>query len=218
MVGQHIDRDKLRAAIRREGKECIFHMLDAAIELLPQAKLRKLIDGNINPAELYADGRGKQELLEAVQAFHRASLAGEFYRAFAVNSQNFTNTSSGTLAWMADCHRLLDQCVSQAKKKQDPATVRQAFEIIFSLLDRIDAGDDDILFFADEGGSWALGVDWEKVLPAWFEVLSATAEPDEYAQRIDAILKQHYGYGRTKMLAVGKKIATPAQRRGLPKS
>jgi hypothetical protein len=45
------------------------------------------------------------------------------------------------------------------------------------LLDRIDAGDDDILFLADEGGSSALGIDWEKVLPAWFEVLSATANP-----------------------------------------
>jgi len=58
------------------------------------------------------------------------------------------------------------------------------------------AGNDDILFFADEGGSWRWEIDWEKVLPVWFRVLSATADPGEYAQRIDAVLKQHYDHGR----------------------
>src|ERR1035437_6186488 len=137
MIGQHIDRDKLRAAIRREGNECIFGILDVAIDLLPQAKLRKLIVGYLNPAELYADGEGKPELLALVQAFQRASLAGTYYQAFDVNSRNSTETSSATLAWMADCRRLLDLCVIRAKK-EDPATVRQAFELIFDLLDRID--------------------------------------------------------------------------------
>jgi hypothetical protein len=217
MVGQHIDRDKLRAAVRREGNECIFGMLDVAIDILPQAKLRKLIAGYLNPAELCADGEGKQELPAAFQAFHRASLAGTYYQAFEVNSKNSTETSSATLAWMADCRRLHDQCGILAKK-EDPATARQAFELIFDLLDRIDAGNDDILFFADEGGSWALGIDWEKVLPVWFRVLSATADPGEYAQRIDAVLKQHYDHGRTKMLTVAMRVATPAQSRLLHKS
>ena len=94
MVGQHIDRGKLRDAIRREGKECIFGMLDVAIELLPQAKLRKMIAGYLNPAELYIDEVGKQELLAAVQAFHTASLAGKYYQSFNVNSKNFTDKSS----------------------------------------------------------------------------------------------------------------------------
>ena len=46
---------------------------------------------------------------------------------------------------------------------------------IFNLLDQIDQSSHDILFLADEGGSWEVGVDWENVLPAWFKVLSATA-------------------------------------------
>jgi hypothetical protein len=43
MAGQNIDRDKLRAAIRKMGTEYVFLMLDDAITLLPQGKLRKLI-------------------------------------------------------------------------------------------------------------------------------------------------------------------------------
>ena len=35
----NIDRDKLRAAIRRLGPEYVFYMLDDAIDLLPLAKV-----------------------------------------------------------------------------------------------------------------------------------------------------------------------------------
>jgi hypothetical protein len=214
MAGQHIDRDKLRAAIRRMGSEYVFYMLDDAITLLPQAKLRKLIAQYL-PTELRRDCTRKVNLLADVEAFQKASLTGKYYQALAVNSKNCTEKSSGTLAWIADCSRLLERCVAQSKK-EDPATVCQAFEIIFSLLGKIDECTDDILFFADESGSWQVGVDWENVLPAWFRVLSATAGPSEYAQSIATLLKRHYEHGRAKMLAVARRIAQPAQRAALP--
>jgi hypothetical protein len=215
MARQYIGRDKLRAAIRRMGSEYVFYMLDDAITLLPQTKLRRLIAQYLDPAEVRPDGARKENLLAEVKAFEKASLTGEYYQAFAVNSKNYRETSSGTLAWIADCRRLLERCVAQSKK-DDPAMVCQAFEMIFFLLSKIDEGTEDILFFADEGGSWQVGVDWENVLPAWFRVLSATAGPSEYAQRITTLLKRHYGHGRIKMLAVARKTATPAQRQALP--
>jgi hypothetical protein len=58
-------------------------------------------------------------------------------------------------------------------------------------------------------------VDWDKVLPAWFTCLSATAEPDEYAQRVTEIVKERVDYDRDKYLAKARKIATPAQREAL---
>jgi hypothetical protein len=215
MARQYIDRDKLRAAIRRMGSEYVFYMLDDAITLLPQTKLRRMIAQYLNPAELRPEGARRENLLADVKAFEKASLAGKYYQAFAVNSKNCTEKSSGTQAWIVDCRRLLERCVAQSKK-EDPATVCQAFEIIFCLLSKIDEGTDDILFFADEGGSWQVGVDWENVLPAWFRVLSATAGPSEYARRITTLLKRHYGQGRIKMLAVARKTATPEQRQALP--
>jgi hypothetical protein len=84
-------------------------------------------------------------------------------------------------------------------------------------LSRIDACANEILFFADEAGSWEVGVDWESVLPAWFKVLSATVGPAEYARRIATTLKCHYEHGHVKMLAVARRIATPTQRQALPK-
>ena len=61
MAGPHIDRDKLRVAIRRMGSEYVFYMLDDAIALLLQTKLCKLIARYLNP-ELRPDGAGKEDL------------------------------------------------------------------------------------------------------------------------------------------------------------
>ena len=64
-------------------------------------------------------------------------------------------------------------------------------------------------------GSWQVGVDWAKVLPIWFEVLSATAELEDYAARITAMLSYRYSYGRDKMLPIARRTATPEQRKAL---
>jgi hypothetical protein len=212
----NIDRDKLREAIRRLGAEHVFYMLDDAIDLLPPAKLHKIVRKYLDVKRLRQDGEktAKASPCAAVKAFDKASRAGDYYESFGVNSKNFMEKSQGTTAWIAECHRLLHRCVDEAKRG-DQAEVRQAFDIIFGLLDRIDECRDDIIFFADEAGAWQVGVDWEKVLPPWFKVLSATAGPEEYARKVVSHLKHHYHYGSARMLTVARKTATEAQRQAL---
>jgi hypothetical protein len=211
-----IDRDKVRAAIRKLGNEQVFYMLDEAIDLLSPDKLHKIVKKYLDLKQLRPDSKKttKSNLLADVKAFAKKSLAGEYYESFNVNSKNYMEKSKGTTAWIAECCRLLDRCMAQGKKG-DPSEIRQAFDIIFGLLSHIDECHDDVIFFADEGGSWQVGVYWDKVLPPWFKVLSATATPVEYAERITALLKNHYNYGRDKMLAIARKTATPDQRKAL---
>ena len=211
-----IDRDKLRAAIRKLGNEYIFYMLNDAIDLLPPAKLHKIAKKYLDLKGLRPDRERaiERSLLADAEAFKKASLAGQYYESFDVNYKNCTEQSTGTSAWIVECRRLLDQCVVE-EKMSDPTQVRQAFDIVFGLLDHINESLDDVVFFADEGGAWQVGIDWKKVLPPWFRVLAATAVPAEYAERITALLKHHYAHGRDKMLVVARKSATPAQRRAL---
>src|SRR5882672_9220056 len=54
-----------------------------------------------------------------------------------------------------------------------------------------------------------------RMLPVWSKVLSATAEPEEYAERITTLLSCHYSYGRDKMLAIAGRTATGHQRKAL---
>ena len=118
------------------------------------------------------------------------------------NSKNYMEESAGTSAWITEFRRLLDRCVINAKER-NPVEVRQGMDILFGLLDHVDECLDDVMFFADEGGSWQVGVDWEKVLPVWFKVLSATAEPQEYATRIATVLSSHYSHGRDRTALEG---------------
>jgi hypothetical protein len=213
-----IDRDKLRAEVRKLGNEFVFFMLDDAIEVLPPARLHQIAKKYLDLKRLRPDAEKATNpgLLADVELFEKTSLAGGYYESFFVNSKNCTQQSAGTSAWIAGFLRLLDRCVINAKK-DNPAEVREAMDILFGLLNHIDEGHDDVIFFADEGGSWQVGVDWAKVLPIWFTVLSATAEPEEYAGRITALLSGHYRYGRDKMLAIARRTATTHQRKALAK-
>ncbi len=207
-----IDREKLRTAIRKLGHQYVFSMLDDAIDILPPAKLEQLASQYLDVKSLRPDvNRQKTSLLEDVLKFDKVSRASEYYESFNVNSKNCTEQSTGTTAWMAAFLKLLDRCVTEAVKGK-AADVCRTFNILFGLLDAIDECNDDIIFFADEGGAWQVSVDWDEVLPPWFIVLSATTAPDEYAERICKLLKHHYNYGSEKMLVVARKTATPEQR------
>jgi hypothetical protein len=211
-----IDRYKLREEIRKLSHANVYLMLDDAIEFLPPAKLGKLAKKYVDLKRLSPDTEQKQksDSLGEVKRFEQASLAGEFYESFGVNSKSYMELSAGTTAWMAKYLRLQGRCAAGAKTK-DPSEVREALDRLFGLLDHIDEGHDDVIFFADEGGSWQVCVDWDKVLPVWFKVLSATATPEEYARRITTMLARHCHHNRAKMLAVAQRTATAPQRKAL---
>jgi hypothetical protein len=210
-----LDRNKVRAAIRTLPTEYVRNMLADAVDLLPPAKPYAVTRQYLDLRRLRPDGQNaRANLLADVEAFEQASLAGDFYESFEVNSKNFMERSRGTTHWIAEFRRLLDCCVKQARKGNPVETCR-AFDILFGLLDRLDEGRDDVVFFADEGGAWVVGADWKTVLPPWFKVLSLAAEPNEYARRITDLLERHCGYESARMLVVARKLATPAQRQAL---
>lgn len=208
-----IDRDKLRSAVCRLDSDRLRNMLDDALGLLPPAKLAKLAERYVDLASLQGT-KPAGGLLAEVKAFDKASRAGDYYESFNVNSKNYREMSGGTRAWIAECGRLLD-CCSKASGKGKPDETCDAFEIILTLLAHIDECLDDIVFFADEGGSWQVGVDWSKVLPAWFAGLAAVAEPDEYARRVVDIVDQYARYDRDTHLTTAASLASAAQSKAL---
>jgi hypothetical protein len=76
-----IDRDKLRAEVRKLGSEYVFFMLDDAIELLPPTKLLKIAKKYFHLKRLRPDAEQltNPSLLTDVKRFEKASLAGEYY-------------------------------------------------------------------------------------------------------------------------------------------
>lgn len=208
----NIDRAKLRTAIRRLKNENVYYLLDEALNMLPEKKLAKLVSRYLDLRTLHPDSKAKASLLADIQAFEKASLRGDYYESFAVNSKNCTEMSKGTRSWIAECRRLLDRCVAEFGKNAPDETLK-AIATIVGLLRHIDKCLDDVIFFADEGGSWQVGVDWNKLLPVWFKCLSSMSEPAVYVSRVTAIINEFCAYARDKHLAIAQRVATPAQKR-----
>ncbi len=210
-----IDISLLRDSIRTELEiEELLSLLDRAIELIPQERLPELIEGFFDLDLLSVDELSEQSLLDDVLEFHSDSLAGLYYDDFDVNSKNFMERSRGTINWMAEHERLMNRCLIESSSG-NPEQIRQAFELLFNLLDEVDECRDDIIFFADEGGAWQVGVEWDEVLPCYFKVLAAVAQPSEYAESVIKIVKSHANYNSDNYFKLALEVAKPPQKKVL---
>jgi len=212
---KNLDYDKLHNAIRKLRRSDLSELLIRATEQLPKTRLPKVFAGIFDLEKMTTAGnKPKIELLAEVERFHATSLSGQYYESFNVNSKNFMEKSAGTEEWIHECNRLFERCISEAK--QSYTTTRKALAMLFELLREIDECNDNIIFFADEAGSWQVGVDWDKVLPIWFKCLSKTTEPTEFAKESFSTIEYFVDYDHKKFLAIAHKKATIEQRKALP--
>lgn len=210
-----IDIRALRQVIRQNFDiDELLILIDRAVELIPQEHLPKLLEGVLDLDSFRVDETVVKPLLEEVHDFQEKSLAGFYYESFMVNSRNFMDQSRGTINWIAEFRRLMRRCL-EACQDGEYVQTQQAFASLFELLDEIDEGRDNIIFFADEAGSWQVGVDWGKVLPAYFQALSEVVKPKAYAQSVIKLVREHANYDRDKHLETALQLAKPGQRKAL---
>ncbi len=110
-----IDRDKLRAVVRKLDLDSCIDVLDDALAMLPSTRLEQLAKRHFHGQSLRTSTPGPAALFADVRAFDQASLAGEYYEDFCVNSKNYREVSGGTRTWIAECQRLLACCVKAVR-------------------------------------------------------------------------------------------------------
>ena len=131
LAAPKIDRSKLQEAIGKLGDEYVFYLLDEALDLVPEAKLAKLVGKYLDVKDLRLDAGTRIDLFADVETFKTRSLAGGFYEDFNVNSKNCMELSRGTRAWIAQCCRLFDSIV-EMPAKSDAGKVAAAFEVLLA--------------------------------------------------------------------------------------
>ncbi len=190
-----IDLAKLRARMRLQSSQTIYSILDDALDLLPSAKLEELIGRYLSLDDLRQDvatpkGDSPDRLRTEAEAFAASSRRGDYFDSFDVNSKNCTEQSPGTMSWIAECNRLLDRCVALASRQRKVSEVVASFELLFDLIDDAGSFEFDIIFFADEGGVYEFGIQWQSVMDAWFECFARqTTRDGSYDQRVAAIIE-----------------------------
>ena len=120
----------------------------------------------------------------------------------------------GTINWIAEYKRLLNRCIQESSQGESDQ-IRQAFDLLFNLLDEVDECRDDIIFFADEAGAWQVGVEWDELLPCYFKVLAAVAQPQEYAECAIKIVKSHANYNSDNYFKLALEVAKSPQQKVL---
>ena len=104
----------------------------------------------------------------------------------------------------------------RARGCEGPACTRsRGVELLFALLRRIDEDPDSVVFFADEAGSWQVGVDWREVLPAYFECLADETPAEDFARQVDRAITDFADYGRPRHLASARRVANAEQKAAL---
>lgn len=209
-AGERVDLERVRARFRGLRKEALLELLERALALIPSDQWPRLLDG----CSHLPQAAPEISLLDETRKFVRASKRRDYFDDFEVNSRNWRDVSAGTRNWLRTCERLLTRCAKETKKEISAETL-EAFELLFSLLRYIDDGHDDMIFFADEGGSWQVGVDWVKTLPAYFACLAAYSEPDDYARKADKVIRELDDYHREKLLRSAKRAGTAPQKKAL---
>jgi len=181
-----------------------------AIEMLPDAALRTLLDDVVQIEHGLQATAQTLMLLDEARGFRATSMSGKFYDSFDVNLRNCTQQSRGTDAFIAEFNRLLGRCIREADTAAG-GMVCESFQILFGLLRHIDEGLDDVVFFADEGGSWCVGVDWRETLRAYFGCLARTASAKDFAQSVDRVIRDFVEYDRGRFLEDARRVASVAQ-------
>jgi hypothetical protein len=213
-----VDPDKLRARLQGMSRGDLLMVAERAVDLVPRARLAALVGGTVRPEDLAPAGTTAASLLAEVKRFHDESRAGKYYESFAVNSKNYMDTSLGTERFIAEFARLVTRC-TRAASKGPRGPVREAFELLLSLLRHIEACEDDVIFFADEGGSWQVGVAFQDVLPAYFRCLAETAGPEEFAREVGTAIRDFAEHDRPSLLTEARRFASEEQKvalRGSP--
>jgi hypothetical protein len=213
MTTRSSDLEQVRLALRTFSRGNLLIIAERATEVLPPAELKRLL-GDFVDVDGLASASSAPCLLDEVRRFHSRSLAGEYYEEFAANSRNCTEQSKGTDAFMAEFDRLLAKCIRESEAGPYPS-VLQAFDLLFALLRHIDTGHDDVIFFADEGGSSQIGVDWRRALPAYFRCLAKTVSDEQFAVDVDRAIVDFVDYDRAHYLAEAGRVASPIQQAAL---
>jgi hypothetical protein len=209
-----IDRDKVRAEARKLDGTGLRVWLDRAIELLPDEAFPELIADYVHLRDVLADEATQPDLLRSIRAFHRESMAGRYYQSFNVNSRNYMEKSRGTETFIAEHSRLVEACL-RAEQDGDLETAAEGLELLIGLMREIDRCQREIVFFADEAGSWQVGVLWDRVLPAWFRSLSPEMDAHEWAETVVDALDDFAGHQMAELLAAARDAGTPEQRAAL---
>lgn len=203
------DYSTVRTELRTLSRTNLLIIAERAAELIPADQLSELLGDIVDlGATTLTPVLG---LTDDTRQFVDAAMAGHYYEAVEINNRGRQEQAGGTDAFVAEFDRLVRRCALAPESGVSAAT-RDSIELLLDLLRHIDGANDDVLFFADDGGSVSVCVNWKTVLPAYFKCVAASMSPSEFACTVVSTIDEFVPYDGTRHLAAAHVAANDAQR------
>ncbi len=173
-----MDKEALFHVLSTQDAPTLLQVLSRAYDQMQydqrEAVFGKFIElASLTPVEVDAEA-----LLDEVEAFRRASLAGMYYAPFNMNSKNYRHIPEQTREWFDKLGNLLLASV-QLTTRGDHLQAVTCFKILHELIGAMEEGQE--IVFADEVGSWMIPGDEQQFIAAYMTSLAAIATPEEFA-------------------------------------
>ena len=186
----------------------LLNLLRAAYDAMDHDQ-RQAVFGRLAKAQPPAPVEG-ETLLDEVEEFRRASLAGEYYAPFAINSKNYRHIPEETKEWFERLGDLLQASV-QLTTQGDHLHAAACFSGLYELIYVMERGEE--IVFADEIGSWLIPGDEKQAIAAYMASLAAIAAPDEFTKAALPLIQRDSRQSfATQAYASAARVATAAQR------
>ncbi len=187
-----IDWERFWWATRGCDRGALLQVLVRALDEVPAEKLERVLRDHFQPGAMGAkrDDTHTSLLIEVIK-FCELAESGHFHEVIPYRG---SEQSRATEEFVARFNAALDRCMAE-RGSASPADLRIAIEKLMDLSRKIDACQEEIVSFTDEGGSWQVGAAWDRVLPIYFKSVAETATEGEYRNAIERALRDFGGHG-----------------------
>lgn len=179
-----MNREHLFQQLQQQHPPVLLDLLERAYDEM-NTNQRRAVFGQfakrIPPAMM--DGKS---LLEAVEAFQQASLAGSYYAPFMINSKNFMDIPEETDEWFEQLGDLLESSSNLSQQGEHTWAVA-CFQILYALIETMERGEE--IVFADELGSWMIPGDKKQYIAAYLTSLAAISTPEAFTEQVVPLLE-----------------------------
>jgi hypothetical protein len=180
-----VDKRRIFEALAEEEASVLLELLDSAYDEM-KVDQRNSVFGTY-ARSLPPEPVDGEALLIEIEIFRDHSLAGYYYKPFAINSKNWTYVPEKTKGWFEEMGDYL-KASRQLTVQGDHLHAVACFGILYELIDAMENGEE--IVFADEIGSWMIPGREKEYIAAYMTSLAATMEPEEFTEAAIPLIRR----------------------------
>jgi hypothetical protein len=183
---ERVSQDRVWWLLRSLERDSLMVIAARALLEVPVRELERVLRGYARPEDvLCRSGEQAPSLLAAVERFCNHARQGHFYE-----DSGSSEPSNTTQEFVGRCRMLFDRALTEGARGA-PEELRGALELLFGLMQEIAEEPDMLVHFPPAAGIESLGIDWQRVAPAYFRAVARSgSEPelDQALERLTAII------------------------------